>query len=215
MALEHHRLNLGPLDNNTYVLVCDETRATAVVDAGFEPEAVLALLQRGRFDVRLLLNTHAHYDHVCGMRDVQQAVGGAYWLHPMDRPLLDRLAQQGAAFGFPPARAPEEVHDLSDGQIITLGNVSLEVRHTPGHSPGHVIFVRPGDAWVGDVLFAGSIGRTDLPGGSFEQLERSIHTRVFPLGDAVRVHTGHGPETTIGHERLHNPFVGEAGLGLA
>ena len=215
MPLESHRLNLGPLDNNTYILTCAETRATAVVDVGFEPEAVIDFLRSGRFDVRVLLNTHAHYDHVAGMREVQEAVGGAYHLHPADRPLLDRLSQQGAAFGFPPARAPDEVLDLADGEIIVLGRETLEVRHTPGHSPGHVIFVHGDDAWVGDVLFAGSVGRTDLPGGSFEQLERSIRTRVFPLGDAVRVHTGHGPETTIGTERLHNPFVGERAGGFA
>jgi glyoxylase-like metal-dependent hydrolase (beta-lactamase superfamily II) len=215
MSLEHHRLNLGPLDNNTYVLACSETRTTAVLDVGFEPEAVIDFLRRGRFDVRLLLNTHAHYDHVAGMRAVQEAVGGAYYLHPADRPLLDRLSHQGAAFGFPPARAPDEVLDLTDGQSIPLGSESLQVLHTPGHSPGHVIFVHDGDAWVGDVLFAGSVGRTDLPGGSFEQLERSIRTRVFPLGDAVRVHTGHGPDTTVGAERLHNPFVGDRAGGFA
>lgn len=209
MSLEHHRLNLGPLDNNSYVLTCTETRATAVIDVGFEPETVLEFLSRGRCDVQLLLATHAHYDHVAGMRDVQQAVGGAFWMHPEDRPLLDRLSQQGAVFGFPPADAPDEVHDLADGQRVTLGTLTLETLHCPGHSPGHVIFVHGRDAWVGDVLFAGSVGRTDLPGGSFEQLERSIRTRVFPLGDDVRVHTGHGPETTVGRERLHNPFVGE------
>jgi glyoxylase-like metal-dependent hydrolase (beta-lactamase superfamily II) len=208
MALAHHVLHLGPLDNNTYVLVCTVTRQAAVVDAGFEPEAVIETVRRRALEVRHLLNTHAHYDHVAGMREVQEVVGGDYWLHPADRPLLDRLSEQGAAFGFPPARAPETVHDLADGQRIPIGEEFVEVLHTPGHSPGGVCF-RSGDGlWAGDTLFAGSIGRTDLPGGSFAELERSIHTRLFTLGDGVRVYPGHGPATTIGRERLDNPFVG-------
>ena len=209
MALAHHVLHLGPLDNNTYVLACTVTREAAVVDAGFEPEAVIEVVRRKGLEVRLLLNTHAHYDHVAGMREVQEAVGGDYWLHPADRPLLDRLSEQGAAFGFPPARAPETVHDLADGQRIPIGKEFVEVLHTPGHSPGGVCFLSGDSLWAGDTLFAGSIGRTDLPGGSFAELERSIHTRLFTLGDGVRVYPGHGPATTIGRERLDNPFVGE------
>lgn len=209
MALAHHVLHLGPLDNNTYVLACTVTREAAVVDAGFEPEAVIEVVRRQGLEVRLLLNTHAHYDHVAGMREVQEAVGGDYWLHPADRPLLDRLSEQGAAFGFPPARAPETVRDLADGQRIPIGKEFVEVLHTPGHSPGGVCFLSGDSLWAGDTLFAGSIGRTDLPGGSFAELERSIHTRLFTLGDGVRVYPGHGPATTIGRERLDNPFVGE------
>ena len=208
MPLVHRALHLGPLDNNTYLLVCTDTRQAALIDVGFEPEAMIEAVGKDRFDVRLLLNTHAHYDHTAGMRSVQEAVGGEYWLHPADRPLLDRLAEQGTMFGFPPAPAPETVHDLADGQRLTLGNESLEVIHTPGHSPGGVCFRWGDELWCGDTLFAGSIGRTDLPGGSFPALERSIRTRLFTLGDAVRAHPGHGPDTTIGREWLDNPFVG-------
>jgi len=209
MALVHHTLHLGPLDNNTYVLACERTRHAAIIDVGFEPEAVIRMLEGKNVEVRLLLNTHGHYDHVAGMRSVQERLGGEYWIHPADRPLIDSLTAQGAMFGFPPAEAPDDVHDLADGQRITLGDETLVVIHTPGHSPGGVCFHHEDDLWVGDTLFAGSIGRTDLPGGSFEQLERAIHTRLFPLGDGIRCHTGHGPATTLGHERVHNPFVGE------
>jgi len=213
MALWQHVLRLGPLDNATCVLVCELTRDCAVVDAGFEPEAVIRWVreQPGPLTVRHLLSTHAHYDHVCGMRSVQEALGGEYWLHPGDRQLLAHLSEQGAVFGFPPARAPAVVHDLVDGQRLVVGGEALEVIHTPGHSPGGVCFLGGNDLWVGDTLFAGSVGRTDLPGGSFEELERSIRTRLFPLGDAVRVHPGHGPATTIGRERAGNPYVGEGG----
>lgn len=209
MPLTHRVLKLGPLDNDSYLIVCPATRETAVVDIGFEPEQAIEAVREANLTVRYLLNTHAHYDHVAGMRAVQEAVGGEYWLHPGDRPLLERLSEQGAAFGFPPAEPPDEVHDLADGQRLPLGEEALEVIHTPGHSPGGVCF-RFGDwLWVGDTLFAGSIGRTDLPGGSFETLERSIRTRLFPLGDHLHVFPGHGPATTLGRERRDNPFVGE------
>jgi len=207
--LVHQTLRLGPLDNNTYVLACERTRRAAVIDAGFEPEAVVRAIQSAQLELVMLLNTHGHYDHVCGMRAVQQALGGEYWIHPADRPLIERLTSQGATFGLPPAEPPGDVHELADGQRLELGGELLEVIHTPGHSPGGVCFRSGDDLWVGDTLFAGSVGRTDLPGGSFEQLERSIHTRLFPLGDQMRCHPGHGAATTLGWERVHNPFVGE------
>lgn len=208
--LENRAMRLGPLENNTYLIVSAGTGETAVVDVGFEPGAVIDAIRREGLTVRLLLNTHGHYDHVAGMREVQEACGGEYWIHPADRPLIERLTEQGAMFGFPPARAPGVVHDLFDGQTIVLGADALKVIATPGHSPGGVCFHLGDDLWAGDTLFAGSVGRTDLPGGSMEQLERGIRTRLFPLGDTVCVHTGHGPGTTLGRERRHNPFVGEA-----
>ncbi len=209
MPLRVHGLRLGPLENNSYLLVDEATRATAVVDVGFEPERVLAELERDSLPVAMLLLTHAHYDHVCGMRVVQRRHPAPCGLHPGDRPLLEVLSVQGSAFGFPPAEPPEDVRDLEDGERIELGESAIEVIHTPGHSPGGVCFRCGEDLLVGDTLFAGSIGRTDLPGGSFEQLERSIRSRLFTLGDALRCHTGHGPTTTIGAERRANPFVGD------
>jgi hydroxyacylglutathione hydrolase len=209
MPLISRSFTLGPFATNAYLITCAATRATAVVDVGFEPEVAVRAVRDLGLEVRYLLNTHAHYDHAAAMRQVQEVVGGDYWLHPEDRFLLDGLAAQGAAFGLPPARRPEPVHDLADGQELTLGQERLQVIHTPGHSPGSVTF-RWGDLlWVGDVLFAGSIGRTDLPGGSYELLSDSIRKRLFPLGDHVRVLPGHGPETTLGQERRDNPWVGE------
>jgi glyoxylase-like metal-dependent hydrolase (beta-lactamase superfamily II) len=209
MPLTTHRLNLGPLDNNTWLLIDDATRETAVMDAGFEADVVLERLRALDVRVTRLLLTHAHYDHACGMLEVQRAHPVPCWLHPADRPLLAALARQGEAFGLPPVEPPGDLRDLEDGQTLALGESALEVIHTPGHSPGGVCFRHGGDLWVGDTLFAGSIGRTDLPGGSFEALDRSIRTRLYPLGDSVRCHPGHGPSTTIGIERRSNPFVGE------
>lgn len=213
MALRQHVLHLGPLDNGTYVLVCDRVSECAVVDAGFDPEAVIRWVgeQSGPLRLRHLLCTHGHFDHVSGMRAVQEALGGDCWLHPADRPLLERASEHSILFGFQPVRAPAVVNDLADGQRLALGEESIEVIHTPGHSPGGVCFRAGDELWAGDTLFAGSVGRTDLPGGSFEELERSIRTRLFPLGDQVRVHPGHGPATTLGRERAGNPYVGEGG----
>lgn len=212
MAFEHRTLRLGPLDNGVYVITDPASRETAIVDVGFEPEAVIDLVRREALPVRWLLGTHAHYDHVAGMRAVQREVGGVYALHPLDRPLLDSVSLQGSMFGFPPAEVPDIGLALADGMQIALGDQRLEVIFVPGHAPGHVAFRHGDTLWGGDVLFRESIGRTDLPGGDHAQLLRSIRERLFPLGDDVRVFTGHGPPTTIGHERRHNPYVGERAL---
>jgi hydroxyacylglutathione hydrolase len=214
MGLVQSSFVLGPFATNAYVVTCEETRETAVIDVGFEAERIAGEISRQGLSVRYLLNTHAHYDHVAAMAELQERVGGTYWLHPADRPLLDALVQQGAMFGLAGGRAPTEVHPLADGQTLELGRETLSVIHTPGHSPGSVTFRWRNWLWVGDVLFAGSIGRTDLPGGSFEVLSASIRERLFPLGDDFRVLNGHGPETTLGVERRTNPFVGE-GIGYA
>jgi glyoxylase-like metal-dependent hydrolase (beta-lactamase superfamily II) len=207
MPIVHQALALGPLDNRTYVLRCPATGEAALVDVGFDAGAAIDAARRLGVTVRWLLATHGHYDHVAGMEETQRALGGAFRLHPADRPLLAALDLQGAAFGFPPARPPAEVSDLADGERVPLGEETLEVIHTPGHSPGGVCFLWGGHLWAGDSLFAGSIGRTDLPGGDFDALERAIRERIYPLGDHVHVHPGHGPDTTIGRERRTNPFV--------
>ena len=209
MGLRTQALRLGPLENNSYVVSDEATGETAIVDVGFGAREVIAFVRDAGLSVRWLLGTHAHYDHAAGMLEVQQALGGVYALHPLDRPLLDVLATQGSMFGFPPAEPPAIGLELADGTRVPLGTESFEVLHTPGHSPGHVTFKHGRDLWVGDVLFRESVGRTDLPGGDPVALERSIRERLFPLGDDCRCLTGHGPETTIGHERRWNPFVGE------
>ena len=211
MPLENRSFHdVGPFGNNVYVITDPATRETAVLDVGFEPERVIELVQRERLLVRWLLATHAHYDHVAAMLAVQRAVGGQFALHPADRPLLEAVAIQGSMFGLPSVEVPAIELELADGVSVPLGEQALDVLFTPGHSPGHVAFRHGEMLWSGDVLFAGSVGRTDLPGASWAQLERSIKDKLFPLGDAVRVLPGHGPDTTIGAERRGNPFVGEA-----
>ena len=201
--------DVGPFANNIYVVTDAATRETAILDVGFEPGKVIELVRREKLLVRWLLATHAHYDHVAAMLPVQQAVGGVFALHPSDRPLLERVELQGSMFGLPPVDVPEVGHDLVPGERVPLGEQYMEVLFTPGHAPGHVTFKHGSTLWSGDVLFAGSVGRTDLPGASWDQLERSIRDVLFPLGDDMKVLPGHGPATTIGAERKSNPFVGE------
>jgi hydroxyacylglutathione hydrolase len=202
--------DVGPFANNVYVVTDPATRETAILDVGFEPERVIELVRREGLVVRWLLATHAHYDHVAAMLPVQQAVGGTFALHPAERPLLESVHVQGSLFGLPPVDVPEVGHDLVPGERVPLGEQGLDVLFTPGHSPGHVTFRHGSTLWSGDVLFSGSVGRTDLPGASWETLERSIRDVLFPLGDAMKVLPGHGPATTIGAERRSNPFVGQA-----
>lgn len=202
--------DVGPFGNNIYLVTDPATQETAVIDVGFEPDRVIERVRRDGLNVRWLLATHAHYDHVAAMLPVQQAVGGRFALHPADRPLLEAVAFQGSMFGLPAVPVPEIEHELADGMSVPLGDQALEVLWTPGHAPGHVTFRHGETLWSGDVLFAGSVGRTDLPGASWPVLEKSIRERLFPLGDQVRVLPGHGPATTIGEERRSNPFVGEA-----
>lgn len=135
------------------------------------------------------------------------ATGAPIWLHPADRALYDSLPQQALWFGLRAERPPAPAHELRHGQRLSLGGESVEVRHTPGHSPGSVSFVAPGAVFSGDALFAGSIGRTDLPGGDYETLRTSIRDQLLSLDDSTRVLSGHGPETTIGVERQSNPFL--------
>jgi len=203
-------LEIGPFANNIYVVTDAATKETAILDVGFEPERVIELVRREQLNVRWLLATHAHYDHVAAMLPVQRAVGGVFALHPDDRPLLERVELQGSMFGLPPVEVPAVGHDLVPGERVPLGEQWLEVLFTPGHAPGHVTFRHGRTLWSGDVLFAGSVGRTDLPGASWDVLERSIRDVLFPLGDDMKVLPGHGPATTIGAERRSNPFVGEA-----
>jgi glyoxylase-like metal-dependent hydrolase (beta-lactamase superfamily II) len=203
---------IGPFLARCVVLADDTAPDAIVVDPGFDVEIVLAAIRDARLEPRAIVLTHAHIDHAYGVAEVKRAYpGAAVLLHRDDLPLLANLPMQARMFGFPP---PDEVREdglLADGDRVAAGSLSLLVRHCPGHSPGHVVLIdeagTPPVAVVGDVLFAGSIGRTDLWGGSFEQLERSIREVLYRLPAATRVIAGHGPETTIGEEMASNPFV--------
>jgi glyoxylase-like metal-dependent hydrolase (beta-lactamase superfamily II) len=201
-----------PFQQNCSVLWCERSRAAAIVDPGGELERVLAVVRKQGLTLTKILLTHAHLDHCAAAAELARSAqlpiegpqrGDAFW--------IESLAEQAAQFGFPPATAFEPTRWLEHGDRVQLGEGELEVLHCPGHTPGHVVFFdRPGRlAIVGDVLFQGSIGRTDFPGGDHTTLLRSIRERLFPLGDDVRFLPGHGPMSTFGAERRGNPFVAD------
>ena len=202
-----------PFMKNGFVLADEETREGVLIDPGDEVEALLEVIARQRLVIRHILLTHAHLDHITGVDQARAALGCPVVLHADDRPLYDALVQQGAAFGFRVrAQAPPDRYYEAD-EVFRFGRYEVRWQHTPGHSPGGIVLevrgpdIRQPTLIVGDTLFAGSIGRTDLPGGHHATLITSIRTVLFPYGDDAVVHSGHGESTTIGEERRTNPFL--------
>lgn len=197
----------GTFAQNCYLVHPRGSSEAAIVDPGEESGRILAEASRRGLRITAIWLTHAHIDHVMGVAAVKAASGAPIFLHPDDRPLYDNAPTQGLWFGLRIAALPAPEVALRHGDVLTLGDVTLEVRHVPGHSPGHVVFVAPGVVLGGDVLFAGSIGRTDLPGGDLETLLDGIRRELLTLPDETVVYSGHGPLTTIGVERTTNPFL--------
>jgi hydroxyacylglutathione hydrolase len=202
-----------PFQKNGYVVGCEATREAVVIDPGDEVDMLLDIVTAQSLSVQSILLTHAHVDHVTGVGRAKQALQVPVYLHPDDQFLYDAAPQQAAFFGLrcdvPPAI--DRYYDLAT--TLTFGAYEVEVHHTPGHCPGGVCLAignkgsKKVELFVGDTLFAGSIGRTDLPGGDHATLIRSITQVLFAFGDRARVHSGHGPQTTIGQERRTNPFL--------
>lgn len=197
---------------NAYLVAESHGQQAVLIDPGDEVDDMLAIARAERLEVQAILLTHAHLDHITGVGRARAALGVETWLHPADRPLYDAVVQQGMMFGLRLEPQPPVDRFYMPGLQLTFGALEIRVHHTPGHSPGGVaIEVRDGDGLselvVGDTLFAGSIGRTDLPGGDYDTLIRSIRHVLFAFDDATAVHAGHGPATTIGAERRSNPFL--------
>ncbi|MGE5175716.1 MAG: MBL fold metallo-hydrolase [Hyphomicrobiales bacterium] len=202
------RFQVGPYDNNLYLLTIPGSRDAIVVDPSVESGAVLDEIRARNLDVKRILLTHAHIDHIVMVKPFQDATGAPVWLHALDRPLYERAPDQAASFGFPwPGTAPI-AHWIAEGEEVGLPGMSVKALHTPGHSPGSVTFATEEGLLVGDVLFRESIGRTDLPGGDAAALFRTIRERLFAFPGGTAVYPGHGPATTIEHESKRNPFVG-------
>jgi len=201
---------VGALQVNCYVLGCELTRHAIVIDPGDEAEAILAALDQHRLILARILATHGHFDHLLACRALQERTGAPFYLHPADRPLVAALRRTCMAWlGYDPGQPPDITGDLTAGETIQIGDIALEVRHTPGHSPGSVTLVDHADrsAFTGDALFAGSIGRTDLPGGDMQTLLTSIRTQILCLPDDYAVLSGHGEASTVSDERESNPFL--------
>jgi hydroxyacylglutathione hydrolase len=201
-------LPVGPLQTNCYLVGCEETRLGAVMDPGGDAAVILSAVDRRGLTLKVILLTHAHFDHIGGLAELAEATHAQVALHPGDLPLL--RAQGGAAmFGIFVRPSPEPDWALSEGQVIKVGTLRLNVLHTPGHTPGHVTFYEPTAkaAFDGDVLFMQGIGRTDFPGSSYKQLMDSIRNKLFALPDDTTLYPGHGPATTVGDEKRSNPFL--------
>ncbi|MBL7203459.1 MAG: MBL fold metallo-hydrolase [Desulfobacteraceae bacterium] len=184
------QLVVGPYQSNCYILGHKETKEGLVIDPGDEVFRIVKEISRLGLKIRYILITHGHIDHVGGAKELKKITGAPVSIHPLD----------SNGLGFEP-----DGH-LVDAMEIPLGKFKISVIHTPGHSPGGVCFHTPGVVFTGDTLFAGSIGRTDFPGGNHHQLVQGVKEKIFPLGDDLRVYPGHGPHTAIGIERKHNPF---------
>lgn len=204
---------VGDLQANCYLVGCPRTREAAVVDPGGDAPRILDTLERAGLAPRWILATHGHPDHVAAARELQDRTNARFAIHPDDIPLIERMEEASAWLGVPFAGVPGVGGALTDGAEISVGDLRLRVLHTPGHSPGSVCLLveapagAGGRLLTGDTLFAGSIGRTDLPGGDGRRLLRSIHERLLALPDETPVLPGHGPETTIGEERRTNFFL--------
>jgi hydroxyacylglutathione hydrolase len=198
-------LTVGPLQMNAWLLT--HGGEAALVDPGDEPERLLRALTASGCRLRYLLATHGHFDHVGGAAAIQGHLDLPLRCHMADLSLVAEMPSHQQMFRLPESAVPHCLGDIEDGLTLTLGSIALEVAHVPGHAPGHVMFAWPGHALVGDCVFAGSVGRTDLPGGDFATLEKSIRERIYTLPDETILHPGHGPDTTVGREKRTNPFV--------
>jgi glyoxylase-like metal-dependent hydrolase (beta-lactamase superfamily II) len=205
--LEVVALPNGQMAENCYLVADRGTGEAIIIDPGEESSMFLAELDTRRWSLGSIWLTHAHVDHIMGVGDVRRATGAPIHLHPLDRPIYDALPQYGNWLGMRLDPPPPPDVALRPGESVRVGRFSFDVRFTPGHSPGSVSFVGHGMVFGGDVLFNGSVGRTDLPGGDLATLLSTLHTQFLSLPDSTVVHSGHGPDTTIGVERLTNPFL--------
>jgi hydroxyacylglutathione hydrolase len=200
----------GRFAENCYLVLDEPSGEAAVIDPGEEAGLILHKLSGAGGRAVAIWITHAHVDHVAGVGRVKAATGAPVCLHPADRLLYDHVADQALAFGMPAEPLPAPDRALAGGDVLRVGTLAFRVRPAPGHSPGSVLFEGEGAVFSGDVLFQGSIGRTDLPGGDFDTLIQSIERELLVLPDSTIVYPGHGPETTVGRERRSNPFLSGA-----
>lgn len=217
VGIELSGITVGLLQENCYIFGCMETRAAVVIDPGDNARAILRLVDQSDLTVDKIINTHAHLDHVMAVNDVKLATGASFHLHEADLPILHDVPERARLWldsEVEPVDEPDAF--LTHGQIIAVGRQELEVRFTPGHAPGHVVFVHHAGeiVFAGDTLFQGSIGRFDLPGSDGDTLLESIRTQLLSLPDDYVVYPGHGGATTIGIERESNPFVGRHARGV-
>ena len=200
-------ITVGPFMANCFILGCEETKDAVIIDPGDEADRILRRVNDLGVNITKIINTHAHIDHVGAVQDVKDKLGVKFYLHKNEEFILQTYDYQCKLFGVRFGAQPEADGFLEEGNIIQVGKLEVRVILTPGHSPGGICFMTGDKIFVGDTLFAGSIGRTDLPGGSFDTLIKMIRTKLLILPAETEVLCGHGPETTIGQEKWTNPFL--------
>jgi len=200
-------LVVGLIMTNCFIVGCEKSREAIVIDPGGDVDKILDATYESNLNIKYIVNTHGHFDHTGGNKAIKEATGAEILIHRFDAPMLRQISMTAMAMGIILEDSPPADLTVDEGDEIRFGKISLRVIHTPGHSPGGISLYTDGIVFVGDTLFYGSIGRTDLPGSSFPTLISSIKEKLFPLGDHVRVYSGHGPTTTIGTEKRINPFV--------
>lgn len=200
------QLSLGPIQANCFIIGCEQTQEAAVIDPGDEGDKILMALAQKGLKIMKIINTHGHFDHVGANKRIKAVSGADLMIHRLDAPMLSQLSNNAAAWGMQADDSPTPDRELEDGDTISFGNLTLSVIHTPGHTPGGISLYCQDSIFVGDTLFAGSIGRTDFPGGDFDTLISSIQQKIFILPEDTRVYPGHMGPTTIGIEKHNNPF---------
>jgi glyoxylase-like metal-dependent hydrolase (beta-lactamase superfamily II) len=207
-------VTVGPFQENTFFLRPVSSPDTVIIDPGDEADRLISIIASHGWKPVAIVNTHAHLDHIGAVDELRHHFNVPFYLHPGDVPTLKEAPEHACMFGVRAPVVPTVDHELAHGQYLDLAGLRIQVLHTPGHTPGGVSFAVDGRVFAGDALFYGSIGRTDLPGGDYEMLMRSLKERLLTLPDDTIVHSGHGPDTTIGRERRHNPFLmGDVGVG--
>jgi len=205
--MKYETLVVGALETNCYLVYCEETRDGAVVDPGADAEKIFKAIERAGIRPVILINTHGHIDHIGANKDIKDKYGISLIIHEKDKEMLAMGQQSELSIILGAKESPKPDEFLNEGDDIKIGNSSLKVIHTPGHSQGSVCLLGEDFLLAGDTLFKMGVGRTDLPGGSWEELERSIRSRIFTLPEDITVLPGHGPSTTVGREKNANPFI--------
>lgn len=202
-----HKRVVGEFQENTWIIAKDDDKSAVIIDPGGQPEVLVNWLNDNGVHPVAILNTHGHLDHIGAVKSLQKVFKIPFYLHSKDEFLVDMYSEHARMFGVEMYGVPEVTHSLDSKKKLVIAGLTFTVLETPGHTPGGVSFLLDDHLFSGDTLFAGSIGRTDLPGGDYETLLNSIVDNLLPLPDDTKVHPGHGPDTTLGAERQANPFI--------